>query len=168
MQAPGARQVAVEFNTLSKSHNMAGWRVGALVGNPDVLKTLFTLKTNVDSSHFLPVLEAAVVAMTSNQAWLEERNETYRQRRDAVVAALGRMGLCAETPLGSLYVWCQAPRGWTSNQFVSAVLENAHVSFTPGTLFGKNGQGFVRIAITAPLKRTEQAMDRLAGFLSRM
>ncbi len=88
MQAPGAKEVAVEFNTLSKSHNMAGWRTGALLGNAQVVRTLFTLKTNADSSHFLPIFEASTAALTGDQAWLVERNEVYRQRRDVVLGGL--------------------------------------------------------------------------------
>ncbi|MBN2548569.1 MAG: aminotransferase class I/II-fold pyridoxal phosphate-dependent enzyme, partial [Anaerolineales bacterium] len=98
LQIPEARQVGVEFNSLSKSHNMAGWRVGALLGSPQVIQTLFTLKTNADSSHFLPVLQAAAAAMTGEQGWITHRNEIYRQRRDVIVSALNRMGLPVTAP----------------------------------------------------------------------
>lgn len=165
LQVPGAREVAVEFNTLSKSHNMAGWRVGAVLGQPQVLRVLFTLKTNADSGHFLPVLQAATAAMNGDQSWLVERNAIYAQRRDLIVAALRRMGLPAATPRGSIYVWSPIPAGQTSEHFVTQVLEQAHVSLTPGTLFGAHGQGYMRISFTAPLERIEQAMDRLERFL---
>jgi LL-diaminopimelate aminotransferase len=168
MQIPGARQVAIEFNTLSKSHNMAGWRVGAAVGQTEALKTLFNLKTNSDSSHFYPILHAATVAMTGDQAWLAERNEIYRQRRDVMVGALRRMGLPAKIPLGSLYVWSPVPAGFASDEFVTAALEHARVSLTPGTLFGQNGQGYIRIAFTAPVERIEEAMHRLSVFVENL
>lgn len=161
LQAPGAKEVSVEFNTLSKSHNMAGWRTGALLGNAQAVRTLFTLKTNADSSHFLPIFEASTAALTGDQSWLVERNEIYRQRRDVVVTGLRRMGLDVPTPRASLYVWSPIPAGWDCASFVTAALEQAGVSLTPGTVFGPGGEGFVRISITASLERLQQAMDRL-------
>ena len=163
---PGAKEVAVEFNTLSKSHNMAGWRVGALVGNPEVIRQLFVLKTNADSSHFLPVMEAAAAAMQSDQHWLVERNEIYRRRRDIVLETLQRLGLSAQTPRASFYVWSSIPPGWSSVDFVSALLKEAQVSLTPGVLFGQNGEGYVRISITAPAERITQAMQRLENWIT--
>ncbi len=161
LEIPGARDVALEYNTLSKSHNMAGWRVGTVVGNPQALRSLFTLKTNLDSSQFLPILDAATAAMTGDQSWLRERNETYRQRRDVVVRALHAMGLRAETPKGSLYVWSPIPPETTSVEFVTWLLDQAHLSLTPGTVFGKGGEGFIRISITAPIDRVQLGMERM-------
>jgi LL-diaminopimelate aminotransferase len=165
LQVPGAKEVAVEFNTLSKSHNMAGWRTGALLGNPQVVRTLFTLKTNADSSHFLPIFEASISALTGDQSWLEQRNEVYRQRRDVLLAGLKELGLAVRKPDASLYVWSPVPGGWTSEEFAVAALEQAGVSMTPGTVFGPGGQGFLRLSITAPLERLEQAMERLNSWL---
>lgn len=161
LEVPGAKEVAVEFNSLSKSHNMAGWRVGAVVGNAAILKTFYTLKTNTDSSHFLPVLDAAAEAMTGDQLWLEGRNETYRQRRDVVMQGLKTLGLFPDTPRASLYVWSSVPEGLTSLDFVNLALEKAHVSLTPGTVFGQNGEGYIRISLTSPLEQISQAMDQL-------
>jgi LL-diaminopimelate aminotransferase len=165
LQAPGAKEVAVEFNTLSKSHNMAGWRTGALLGNPQVVRTLFTLKTNADSSHFGPIFEATKAALSGDQSWLEERNQVYRQRRDAVLGGLKQIGLQPRTPQASLYVWTPAPSGWDCEQFAVAALEQAGVSLTPGTVFGEGGKGFLRISITAPLERIQEAMERLKKWL---
>jgi LL-diaminopimelate aminotransferase len=162
LKIDGAKEVAVEFNSLSKSHNMAGWRVGALVGNPQALKTFFTLKTNVDSSHFLPILAAATEAMTGDQAWLSKRNEVYRLRRDIVVQALNDFGLPAQLPQASIYVWCPVPTGWTCLDFVNLLLDETAVSLTPGTIFGDNGEGYVRISLTAPAERLSEAMLRMA------
>jgi LL-diaminopimelate aminotransferase len=167
LQAAGAKDVAVEFNTLSKSHNMAGWRSAALLGNPYALRALHTLKTNADSSHFLPVFEASTAALTGDQSWLLERNEIYRQRRDVVVAGLRQMGLAAALPRASLYVWSPVPAGWNSIAFATAALEQAGVSLTPGTVFGPGGEGFVRISITVPVERVRLAMDRLGEWLAR-
>jgi LL-diaminopimelate aminotransferase len=166
LQAPGAKDVAVEFNTLSKSHNMAGWRTGALLGNSQAVRALYTLKTNADSSHFLPIFEASTAALTGDQSWLSERNEIYRQRRDVVVAGLQRIGLAVPAPRASLYIWAPIPSGWGSVDFATAALEQARVSLTPGTVFGPGGEGFVRISITAPIERVQQAMDRLGYWLA--
>lgn len=164
---PGAKDVAVEFNTLSKSHNMAGWRVGAAVGNPQVLRDLYVLKTNQDSGHFLPVLDAASEAMSGDQSWLTSRNAVYRQRRDMALQGLQALGLNADRPLGSIYVWSPVPSGWNSGNFASAALEKAQVSLTPGSFFGKGGEGYVRVSLTAPLERIEEAMRRLERWLNR-
>ena len=144
LQVQGAQEVAVEFNTLSKSHNMAGWRTGAMLGNPQVVRTLFTLKTNADSSHFRPIFEATIAALSGDQTWLDQRNEVYRQRRDAVLSGLKQIGLQPATPQASLYVWTPAPAGWECEQFAEAALEKAGVSLTPGTVFGEGGKGFLR------------------------
>lgn len=162
----GAGEVSVEFNTLSKSHNMAGWRVGAALGNPEALRALLAVKVNADSGHFLAVTEAAVSAMRGDQGWLLERNRVLQARRDAVVNALHRMGLLAARPRASLYVWCPVPFGWRATDFAGALLEEAHLSLTPGTVFGAGGEGYVRLSLTAPLERLEQAMARLAGWLA--
>lgn len=167
LEIPGAKEVAVEFNTLSKSHNMAGWRTAALLGNPQVVRAFHTLKTNVDSGHFLPILEAAAAALTGDQGWLQTRNEIYRQRRDALLAALRSLGLEVRTPRASLYVWSPLPssRSWDSAGFAAAALEHTQVSFTPGTVFGPGGEGYVRFSLTAPLERVMEAGERLKHWL---
>jgi LL-diaminopimelate aminotransferase len=162
LEVRGAREVAVEFNSLSKSHNLAGWRVGALIGRPDVLQSYFNLKTNADSSHFLPLLEGATAAMTMDRSWIDERNEVYRQRRDLVLTGLHALDILVPAPKASLYIWCPIPVVWSSIRFADDALEQAHVSLTPGVVFGQHGEGYVRISITAPLSRLEQAMERLS------
>lgn len=165
MQVPGAKDVALEFNTLSKSHNMAGWRVGVAVGQSETLRALYTVKTNTDSGHFLPILEAATTALSGDQSWIESRNQIYRQRRDVVIQALSEMGFEVAAPRASLYVWAPVPHGWSSSEFTNEVLENALVSLTPGTVFGQYGEGFVRIALTAPEQRLAVAMQRFTHFM---
>jgi len=164
LEVPGARQVAVEFNSLSKSHNMPGWRVGAVVGNTKALQALFRVKSNLDSGHFRPVLEAAAAAMRGDQSWLAGRNQLYQQRRDLVVRALQRMGLELQVPKAAIYVWAKTPAGWTDVDFTSSVLEQVYVSLTPGTVFGSAGKGAFRIALTSPLDRLQQAMQRLQAW----
>ena len=165
LEVPGAKQVAIEFNSLSKSHNMAGWRSGAAVGNVQALEALYRYKTNADSGHFLPVMQAAVAAMTGDQGWLAGRNEIYRQRRDCVLSALRACGLNPATPKASLYVWSPVPDGFSSAQFVSHLLEKAGVSLTPGTVFGQHGDRFVRIAFSSPTEQINAAMQRIQKIL---
>jgi LL-diaminopimelate aminotransferase len=165
LQIPGAKERVVEFNSLSKSHNMAGWRVGVAVGNNKALRDLLTIKTHADSGHFMPVLEGAVVALTGDQRWLHERNLVYQQRRDIIVSELIRMGLMASKPKASLYVWCPLPQGYTSLEFAEAVLDNANVSLTPGIVFGKMGDSYVRFSLTSSLERTREAMQRLMKWM---
>jgi LL-diaminopimelate aminotransferase len=162
LEVPGAAEVAIEFNTLSKSHNMAGWRIGVAAGQTRALAALFKLKTHTDSGQFLPIMEAATAALTGDQSWLEERNQIYADRREVVVSALKEMDLCPQEPRASLYVWCPLPEGWTSSSdFVLTLLDQAYVSLAPGTVFGPRGEGFVRISLVQPLARLTQAMDRM-------
>lgn len=164
LAVPGAVDVAIEFNTLSKSHNMAGWRVGAALGNPEALRLLYKVKTNADSGHFLPVLEAATVALTEDQSWLEERNRIYSSRRDLLVTGLRRLGFNVESPQASLYLWCLVPEGWTSSQFATAMLEQAHISLTPGVVFGQGGEGYLRLTLAQPEQRLMQVLQRLENW----
>jgi LL-diaminopimelate aminotransferase len=163
LQIPQAMEISIEFNTLSKSHNMAGWRVGAAVGNAIALRSLHKIKTNADSGHFLPILEAATAAMSGDQSWLAERNLVYSRRRDVVLEGLQQLDLAAETPRASLYVWAAVPGGWSSLDFCSAVLEKTRVSLTPGTVFGAHGEGYFRISLTTSEGRIAEAFQRIAG-----
>jgi LL-diaminopimelate aminotransferase len=165
LDIPGAIEVAVEFNTLSKSHNMAGWRSGAAVGQHRAIESLHKIKSHTDSGHFLPVIEASQTALTGDQSWLRERNATYQARRDAVIIPLREMGLEAQNPQASLYVWCKIPSRTTSDQFVLELLEGAHVSLTPGSVFGEQGRDFVRLSLTQPLERIQEAMGRIKNWV---
>lgn len=164
MQVKGAKDVAIEFNSLSKSHNMAGWRVGAAVGNPAVLEMLLKLKTNADSGHFRPILEAATHAMGMDQTWIHERNEVYRHRRDLIINGLRQLGISVAIPQASLYIWAPIPEGWKSDQFALSLLKEAGVSVAPGAVFGSEGEGFFRISITQPEERIKEAVRRMSGW----
>jgi LL-diaminopimelate aminotransferase len=167
LQIKGARKVAVEFNSLSKAYNMAGWRVGAVLGNKEIISALLKLKTHVDSGHYKPILDAAVVALNSDYQWIKKRNNTYQKRRDVVVQALRKIGLDASNPQATLYIWSPIPDRIRSYDFVLSALENAHVSMTPGTIFGELGEGFVRIALTKPISRLYEAMQRLEIWMKK-
>jgi LL-diaminopimelate aminotransferase len=168
LQVDGAREVLVEFNSLSKSHNMAGWRLGMALGNPTAIEALYTLKSQVDTSHFRAVMDAGEVALRSDQGWLEQRNAIYQARRDQVLAAIPHAGLAADPPKAALYVWASLPEGVASSlAFTDQMLEDIHVSVTPGVAFGAQGEGFVRLSLGTPTERVEQAMDRIADWRYR-
>ncbi|HSJ53262.1 MAG TPA: LL-diaminopimelate aminotransferase [Anaerolineae bacterium] len=163
LQVPGAMEVALEFNSLSKTYNMAGWRVGMAVGNPLAVAALARVKTNIDSGMFRAIQEASVLALTGDQGWLTERNEIYRQRRDLILEALPELGMEAETPQASLYIWARVPKGYTSAGLATRVLDEAAVSITPGTAFGDQGEGYVRMSLGMSTERIREALERLKG-----
>jgi LL-diaminopimelate aminotransferase len=165
LETPGAMEVAIEFNTLSKTYNMAGWRVGAAVGNAEVLNTLYNLKTRVDSSHFLPVWQGAIAALTGDQDWIKQRNGIYQERRDLMLRGIQRLGLQAQAPKASFYLWAKIPSGYTSMEFASQLLDATGVSITPGTVFGECGEGYVRITLCAPSERIGQALERVERWM---
>jgi LL-diaminopimelate aminotransferase len=164
LQVPGAMDVSLEFNSLSKTYNMAGWRVGMAVGNRTAADALARIKTNIDSGIFRAIQDAAVLALTGDQEWLQDRNEIYRQRRDVVLAGLREAGLEAECPVASLYVWARIPDGTDSATFAQRLLQEAGISVTPGTAFGPGGEGYVRISLGMSTERIREAMGRLKQF----
>jgi LL-diaminopimelate aminotransferase len=161
LQVPGAMDVALEFNSLSKTYNMAGWRIGMAVGSAVAVEALARTKTNIDSGIFLPIQDAAVVALTGDQSWLAARNEIYRERRDLILAALRDMGIEAGEPKASLYIWARVPEGYTSAEFATQVLEETAVSITPGSAFGLHGEDFIRISLGMSTERIVEALERL-------
>jgi LL-diaminopimelate aminotransferase len=164
LEVEGAKGHVLEFNTLSKSHNMAGWRVGAAIGDRQALDALYRLKTHADSGHFLPIHEAAIVAMTGDQDWIASRNAVYQRRRDLLVEALAELGVDFERPLGALYIWCACPQGWNSLKFAEELLDEVRVSVAPGAMFGGQGENYVRISLCVPEKRLSEAVERLRGW----
>ena len=162
LQAAGAKEVAVELNSLSKTYNMAGWRVGMVVGNAEAIKALTTLKTNIDSGIFRPLQDAAQVALTGDQSWLAERNMIYQRRRDIILGFLPKLGMSAIPPKGALYVWAKAPAGVDAEAFAVDVLERAGVWMTPGTAFGPHGAGYFRLSVCVPEERLREAGERLS------
>ena len=162
LQVPGAKEVAIEFSSLSKTYNMAGWRLGMAVGNAEAIDALYVLKSQIDTSHFLPIQEAGVAALSGDQAWTQERNGVYRQRRDAVLEGARQIGMQADTPRAAMYVWAGLPAGETSStQFCDRLLEATGVSVTPGTAFGEGGEGYVRFSLATPVERIREAMGRM-------
>jgi len=162
LEIPGAKDVAVEFNSLSKTYNMAGWRVGMVVGNAQAIEALTVIKTNIDSGIFQPIQDAAVVALTSDQSWIIERNLIYQRRRDIILNWLPSLGMTAQSPKGALYVWAKVPAGVNCEQLALEVLEKAGVWMTPGTAFGDQGDGYLRLSLCVPEARLVEAGERLS------
>jgi LL-diaminopimelate aminotransferase len=167
LQVPGALEVGVEFNSLSKAYNMAGWRVGMALGNPVPIETLAVLKSQMDTSHFTPIWEAATAALQGDQGWIEERNAVYEARRDLVLETLMAIGMPAPAPRAALYVWAPLPEGETSSEaFCERLLNDAAVSVTPGVAFGDAGEGYIRISLGTGTERLTEAMERLKAWRS--
>jgi LL-diaminopimelate aminotransferase len=162
MQVPGAKEVAVEFNSLSKTYNMAGWRLGMVVGNPQVLEYLYNYKSQMDTSQFEPIYEAGVAALTGDQSWIQGRNRIYQERRDIVVDALRAAGFDVPVPKAAIYVWAHVPAAMPdSTRLCDRLLEEAAVSITPGEVYGPHGQGFVRVSLGISTDRLKEAMLRV-------
>jgi len=169
LQVDGATDVAVEFNSLSKTANMAGWRVGMAVGNADALASLARVKSNVDSGLFRPLQEATIRALSIDPDWLSARNRVYRERLDIVLAGLEAAGMTAPRPRATLYVWARILEpGWTSETFALKLLERTGVAIVPGSFFGPGGEGYVRISVTAPTAQVREAMERLRRFTTAL
>jgi LL-diaminopimelate aminotransferase len=166
LATPGAKEVGVEVFSLSKGYNMTGWRCAAILGNAEAIQTYWRLKTNVDSGLFEAIQMAGVAALKGPGGPLERMNETYARRRDLVVSALDEIGVEVASPKGTIYVWAPVPEGHTSTSFCELVLEEAAVVISPGSMYGPSGEGFFRIALTAPDARIEEAVERMREHLA--
>lgn len=161
LQIPGAKEVGIEFHSLSKTFNMTGWRIGFAVGRRDVLAALCKVKSNLDSGVFQAVQEAGREALTLEDGVTEKIRKVYQERRDTLVPGLKRLGLDVEVPKATFYVWVSIPKGYTSMEFTLALLSSAGIVTTPGNGFGKAGEGYVRMALTVPKERMAEAVDRI-------
>src|SRR3954470_5949037 len=166
LATPGAKEVGVEVFSLSKGYNMTGWRCAAILGNAEAIQTYWRLKTTVDSGLFEAIQMAGVAALSGPTEPLGQMNETYTRRRDLVVSALREIGVEVASPKGTIYVWAPVPEGHTSTSFCELVLEEAAVVISPGSMYGPSGEGFFRIALTAPDERIEEAVERMREHLS--
>jgi len=161
LQISGASEVAVELHSLSKTYNMAGFRVGMLVGNVELVEAVGRIKSNIDSGMFRPIQSAAIEALHLPQAWIEQRNTLYQHRRNMLVAGCNAIGMHTQATKAGLYVWAAVPKGFTSRDFANWLFDKTGVFITPGTNFGKQGEGYVRISMTAPDELIETALKRM-------
>ncbi len=161
LAVPGAKEVAIEFHSLSKTYNMTGWRIGFAVGNAEILEGLGRIKTNLDSGVFQAVQEAGIEALTGPQDCVEAMRKTYQERRDVLVEGLLSLGYQVEKPQATFYVWIEVPKGFTSMTFTAHLLSKAGIVTTPGVGFGQHGEGYIRAALTVDVSRIREAVERL-------
>jgi len=161
LQVEGAKEVGVEFHSLSKTFNMAGWRIGFAVGCPEIVSGLGRVKTNIDSGVFQAIQEAGVEALQHLDTPLPEIIEIYERRRDVLVKGLREVGLEVDRPKATFYLWIEVPGGYTSAQFATLLIEQAGIVVTPGNGFGEEGEGYFRMALTVDETRLKEAIERL-------
>lgn len=166
LEIPGAKEIGVEFHSLSKTYNMAGCRIGFALGNAEVLDALNVVKSNIDYGVFLPLQDAGVAALNGPQDCVAENALTYQRRRDTLVDGLADSGWVIEKPKASMFVWAPLPNGYKmSKKFSVELLHNTGVLVTPGIAFGKLGEGYVRIALVQKEKLIKEAVERINAFL---
>ena len=164
LQAPGAREVGIEFHSFSKTYNMTGWRIGMAVGNAAMIDALMRVKSNLDSGIPQAIQRMAIAALEGPQDCIAEHNAVYQRRRDRLAAALAKIGLRVRPPRASLYLWARLPEGQTSVEFATRLLDEAGVVVTPGVGYGPSGEGYVRLSLTLPDERLEEAVRRLEAW----
>ncbi len=161
LQVDGAREVGIEFHSLSKTYNMTGWRVGFAVGSAGIIGPFGKLKTNMDSGVFNAVQLAAAEALSGSQDCVEEMCDLYRGRRDRLVAALRRVGWDARPPAATIYLWMKVPPGHDSASFAAELLEKTDIVVVPGSAYGEHGEGFVRLSLSTPDAELDEAIERI-------
>ncbi|MFD2330009.1 aminotransferase class I/II-fold pyridoxal phosphate-dependent enzyme [Cohnella sp. GCM10020058] len=165
LEVPGAKEIAIEFHSLSKSFHLAGARIGFAVGNPEVLDSLRALKNNIDFGVFLAVQEAAVEALELDMNAPDPVAPEYEWRRDAFISAMAAAGWTIPAPRGSMFAWAPVPAGWSSRELARSMLAHAGVAVIPGNAFGALGEGYVRFALVEPEERLREAAARIGRFL---
>ena len=161
LEVDGAKEVGIEFHSLSKTYNMTGWRIGFAVGNKEIISALGKVKSNLDSGVFEVVQEAGIEALTCDQSIVEDIRKVYQERRDVLVAGLKSLGIEFEIPKATFYVWLRTPKGFTSADYTAHLLNKAGLVTTPGNGFGEDGEGYVRIALTVKKERMSEAIERM-------
>ena len=161
MEVEGAREVGIEFHSLSKTFNMTGWRIGFAVGHEEIVSGLGKVKTNIDSGVFQAIQEAGIEALDHFDTPLPENIDIYEKRRDILLKGLQEVGLKVERPRATFYFWIEVPKGYTSAQFATILIEQAGIVATPGNGFGDEGEGYVRMTITVGEARLREAIERL-------
>ena len=164
LQAKGAMDVGIEFHSFSKTYNMTGWRVGMAVGNAEMVDALRRVKSNLDSGLPQAIQHAAIEALNGPQQCVSNNVAVYQCRRDRIIDALDKIGIKATKPRASLYIWARVPDGYTSVSFANKLLDELAVVVTPGIGYGPSGEGYIRISLTVPDKRLDEALARIAAW----
>lgn len=161
LELPGAKEVGIEFHSLSKTYNMTGWRLGFAVGNSEALNGLGQIKSNIDSGVFNAIQYAGITALETDQSCITEMQKVYQERRDILIRGLRKIGLNPQTPRATFYVWCPTPPGYKSKDFTTLLLRQTGIVTTPGSGFGADGEGYIRMALTVNKERIGEAIDRM-------
>lgn len=164
----GAKEVAVELNSLSKSFNMAGWRVGMVVGNSKILKTILQVKSNMDSGMFLGIQKGAVEALNLTKDWFEKQNKIYKKRQALVWKIFDALDCSYNKNIGGLFVWAKLPKGKSAEQFTDTLLYEKDVFITPGTVFGSNGEGYIRASLCVSEEVFKEVLERVTTVKSKL
>ncbi len=158
----GAKEVAIELNSLSKTFNMAGWRVGMVVGDAAIIKTILQVKSNMDSGMFLGIQKGAIAALKSPQSWFDELNAIYLKRREIVWQIFDALNCSYEKENAGMFVWAKLPEGKKSMEFIDQLLNEKEVFITPGNIFGSQGEGYIRASLCISEKLLEEVLNRLS------
>jgi len=162
LAVPGSKDICIEMNSLSKSHNMSGWRIGMLASNPQFIEWILKVKSNIDSGMFRPLQMAATKALSCGQEWYDQLNEVYRNRRDIAEKIMKALGCSYDPSQAGLFVWGKIPDSATdAESLADEILYNAHVFITPGFIFGSRGNRYIRISLCAPEKKMQEALHRI-------
>ncbi|WP_010097264.1 LL-diaminopimelate aminotransferase [Ornithinibacillus scapharcae] len=164
LQVPHAKELAVEFGSLSKSFNMTGWRIGYVVGNKELIKALHTYKSNIDTSQFLAIQKAAAHALRSDLSHVKKHSEIFKTRMERMYQGLQELGFEVEKPRGSIFIWPKIPKGFTSAEFAERLLEEVGIIVTPGTAFGPSGEGYIRLSLSVQVERIDEVIRRMKEF----
>ncbi len=164
IQTPGAKEVGVEFHSLSKTYHMTGWRLGMAVGNANMINALFRIKSNLDSGIPQAIQQSAIEALRGSQDHIIEHNAILQRRRDKLVAVLGKIGIEARTPKATFYIWARVPKGYTSIDFTKKLIDEIGIAVTPGIGYGKEGDGYIRFSLTLADSRLEEGINRLLAW----
>lgn len=161
LEVAGAKDVGIEFHSMSKTYNMTGWRIGWAAGNARVIEALGRIKSNIDSGVFQAIQEASIEGLLGDQSVIQENNKVYQERQDIVLEGLTALGWKVERPKATIYVWPKVPKGYTSTSFCELILDKAGVVVTPGNGYGEYGEGYFRISLTIGTERLQEAIKRL-------
>ena len=161
LQIEGAKDVALELNSLSKTFNMAGWRVGMVLGNPEIIDAVLKVKSNMDSGMYYGIQKGAIAALNCDKSWFEDQNKIYRRRRELTEKLAEKLGCKVYKEGVGLFVWAKLPEGIESaEKFIDEILYEKHIFITPGTIFGSNGKGYIRFSLCVKEEKVQEAIDR--------
>ena len=163
LKTEGAKDVAIELNSLSKTFNMAGWRVGMVVGKPSIIRTILQVKSNMDSGMFLGIQKGAIEALNSSNEWLKQLNKNYKKRRKIVWEIFDILGCSYDKKSAGLFVWAKLPKGRSALEYTDQLLNKNDVFMTPGSIFGKNGKNFIRASLCVSETNLKKVVHRLTN-----